>query len=149
MSTAKRVQARFPTGGQFIVGAHNESDLSLHGPGSVDPWPPRRSEMLAWRRPRHRPAWRWAAAIRMTAGEDSDRLLVLAARKQDDLADYVKDMEVGLGIGDGAPERVGQVAAARDRVLAAVARRHGRLQQQQRAYYERSGRCPTMMRPTR
>lgn len=49
-------------------------------------------------------------------------------------------MEVELGIGDGAPERVGQVAAARDRVLAAAARRHGRLQQQQRAYYDRSGR---------
>lgn len=88
----------------------------------------------------------------MTADEDSDRLLVLvlAARKQDDLADYVKDMEVELGIGDGVPERVGQVGAAWDRVLAAAARRHGVLQQQQQlSYYDRSGRLAVQRRCVR
>ena len=148
MSTAKRVQAGVPTGGQFIAGAHTESDLSLHGPGAADPLGAARERVLAAAARRDARLERATAQTsramgrpnRMTAGEDSDRLLVLAAREQDDLADYVKDMEGELGIGDGAPERVGQVVAARDRVLAAAARRHGRMEEQQRAYYDRSDR---------
>lgn len=37
----------FPPGGQFVAGAHAESDLSLHGPGAADPMGAARERVVA------------------------------------------------------------------------------------------------------
>lgn len=90
MSTAKRVRAGVPAGGQFIAGAHTESDLGLHGPGAADPLGAARERVLAAAAKRDARLEQATAQTsramghpnRMTACEDSDRLLVLAARSR-------------------------------------------------------------------